>query len=181
MIISHCWYRDHFMYAPSQWETLQCNVSHWLGACTKWSLLIAALFISRIQIQWLPSWILDKSVANQLNNFDAIHWRQFFMQSAHQSNSGLDWTGSSQDQGSFCACHEPLWNDVTLQRLSLTCMACNIENDDWEDNFSQNWWRLLHQPEPWCRAWKPYVLCDDQMRKLGAINMTSKLFYKIGG
>ena len=31
--------RDHFVYAPSQWEMmLQCNiVSHWLGACTKWS------------------------------------------------------------------------------------------------------------------------------------------------
>ena len=30
MVISHCWYRDHFVYAPSQWETtLQCNiVSH---------------------------------------------------------------------------------------------------------------------------------------------------------
>ena len=28
-------HRDHFVYAPSQWETtLQCNVvSHWLGAC----------------------------------------------------------------------------------------------------------------------------------------------------
>ena len=32
--------RDHFLYALSQWETmLQCNVvSHWLSACTKWSL-----------------------------------------------------------------------------------------------------------------------------------------------
>ena len=32
--------RDHFVYAPRQWETtLQCNVvSHWLGACTEWSL-----------------------------------------------------------------------------------------------------------------------------------------------
>ena len=32
--------RDHFVYAPSKWEnTLQCNVvSHWLGACTEWSL-----------------------------------------------------------------------------------------------------------------------------------------------
>ena len=32
--------RDHFVYAPSQWETtLQCNVvSHWLGAYTKLSL-----------------------------------------------------------------------------------------------------------------------------------------------
>ena len=28
--------RDHFVYAPSQWETtLHCNVSHWLGACTQ--------------------------------------------------------------------------------------------------------------------------------------------------
>ena len=33
-------HRDHFVYAPSQWEmTLPCNViSHWLGAYTKWSL-----------------------------------------------------------------------------------------------------------------------------------------------
>ena len=32
--------RDHFVCAPSQWETtLHCNVvSHWLGAHTKWSL-----------------------------------------------------------------------------------------------------------------------------------------------
>ena len=32
--------RDHFVNAPSQWETmLQCNiVCHWLGAFTKWSL-----------------------------------------------------------------------------------------------------------------------------------------------
>ena len=33
-------FRDHFVYAPNQWETtLHCNVvSHWLGAYTKWSL-----------------------------------------------------------------------------------------------------------------------------------------------
>ena len=33
-------HRDHFMYAPSQWETtLQCNgISHWQGAYMKWSL-----------------------------------------------------------------------------------------------------------------------------------------------
>ena len=32
--------RDHFLYAPSQWETtLQCNVvSYWLGPYSKWSL-----------------------------------------------------------------------------------------------------------------------------------------------
>ena len=35
--------RDPVVYAPSQWEaTLQRNVvSHWLGACTKWSLINA--------------------------------------------------------------------------------------------------------------------------------------------
>ena len=32
--------RDYFVYAPSQWEMLHCNiVCHWLGAYTKWSLL----------------------------------------------------------------------------------------------------------------------------------------------
>ena len=33
-------YRDHSVYAPSQWKTaLHCNaVSHWLGAHTEWSL-----------------------------------------------------------------------------------------------------------------------------------------------
>ena len=32
--------RDHSVHAPIQWEaTLHCNVvSHWLGACTDWSL-----------------------------------------------------------------------------------------------------------------------------------------------
>ena len=37
-VITTC--RDHFVNAPSQWETtLHCNIiSHWLGAYTKWSL-----------------------------------------------------------------------------------------------------------------------------------------------
>ena len=35
-------FRDHFVCVPSQWEsTLQCNVDyHWLGAHTKWSLIL---------------------------------------------------------------------------------------------------------------------------------------------
>ena len=39
--VIHGWNRDHFVYAPSHWEmTLQCNViSHWLSACTEWSLM----------------------------------------------------------------------------------------------------------------------------------------------
>ena len=37
-------YRYHFVYVPSQWEmTLQCNISHWLGAFTKWSLIMYLL------------------------------------------------------------------------------------------------------------------------------------------
>ena len=38
-------YRDHSVYAPSQWETvLQCNaLSHWQGAYTEWSLPIECL------------------------------------------------------------------------------------------------------------------------------------------
>ena len=41
---------DHFVYAPSQWETtLQCNVaSHWLGAYTKWNLDLRNLDIENI-------------------------------------------------------------------------------------------------------------------------------------
>ena len=39
-----CW-RDHSVYAASQWETaLQCTaVSHWLSANTEWSLLLCYL------------------------------------------------------------------------------------------------------------------------------------------
>ena len=38
--ISYC-FSDHFAYVPSKWEMVsQSNiVSHWLDACTKWSLL----------------------------------------------------------------------------------------------------------------------------------------------
>ena len=41
-----CEYRDHFVNAPSQWETmLYCHVvCHWLGAYTKWSLWIVKAF-----------------------------------------------------------------------------------------------------------------------------------------
>ena len=35
------WHRDHFVYAPNQWETmLHCNVaSHWQGTYIEWSLM----------------------------------------------------------------------------------------------------------------------------------------------
>ena len=38
-------FRDHFVYAPSQWGMmLQCKtISHWLGANTKWSLCLQVI------------------------------------------------------------------------------------------------------------------------------------------
>ena len=46
-------YRDHFVYAPSQCETmLHCNVvSHWLGAYTKWSLYVIT-FVIETHLTW---------------------------------------------------------------------------------------------------------------------------------
>ena len=46
---NHVLNRDHFEYAPSQWETtLQRNVVfHWLGTYTKWSLSEAVMSLSR--------------------------------------------------------------------------------------------------------------------------------------
>ena len=46
--------RDHFVDAPSQWETtLRCDrVSHWLGSFTKWSLLCLALFHENLFLTW---------------------------------------------------------------------------------------------------------------------------------
>ena len=51
--------RDHFVYAPSQWETtLQCNfVCHWLGAYTKFSL-------------WIFSWLIK----GKLRIYVLVHW-----------------------------------------------------------------------------------------------------------
>ena len=49
-------FRNHFLYAPSQWETLHCNtISHWLGACTKWSLAFCCCPSIPCYI-WVPSY-----------------------------------------------------------------------------------------------------------------------------
>ena len=64
--------RDHFVYAPSHWETsLQCNVvSHWLGAYTKWSL--GSLSLS-------THWGRDKMVAISQTTFsNAFSWMKMF-------------------------------------------------------------------------------------------------------
>ena len=44
-------YRDHFVNASSQWETtLQCNVSHWLGSFTKWSLDLWTFYLGQCKV-----------------------------------------------------------------------------------------------------------------------------------
>ena len=67
-------YRDHSLYAPSQWEmTLHCNViSHWLGAYMKWSLWLwryhfmggvlvkSDLALSQLHLAWMEGPISHK-------------------------------------------------------------------------------------------------------------------------
>ena len=57
LAISQHWFRDHFVYAPSKWETkLHCNViSHWLGAYTKWSLLVEVMACHYLTTCWIRS------------------------------------------------------------------------------------------------------------------------------
>ena len=48
-------YRDHSVYAPSQWEmALHCNaISHWFGAYTEWSLTYSSdCHITRYTSKW---------------------------------------------------------------------------------------------------------------------------------
>ena len=67
--------RDHFVYAPSQWETvLQCNVSHCLGAFTEWSL------------QW--SWQLDE-LLHKFTDDQCTVW-------ATDCSGTLHWTNQSK-------------------------------------------------------------------------------------
>ena len=55
------WCRDHQGYAPSQWKmTLQCNViPHWLGAFTKWSLMMHQTWNSKHSSTVLTNALLD--------------------------------------------------------------------------------------------------------------------------
>ena len=55
-LLGHNKPRDHFVYAPGQWETtLQCNVvSHWLGTFTKWSLHTIYDTVSYSYKHWKP-------------------------------------------------------------------------------------------------------------------------------
>ena len=51
--------RDHFVYAPSQWETtLQCNVVlHWLGACTRDFVYAPSQWETTLHCNVVPHWV----------------------------------------------------------------------------------------------------------------------------
>ena len=79
---------DRFVCAPNQWEPmLQCNVSHWLGAYTKWSLnspeniLLFCQFCISIALT-IFSWMsaskcnCSASVALEVNIFYAEFWKK---------------------------------------------------------------------------------------------------------
>ena len=77
------------IYAPSQWETLHCNiVSHWLGATayTKWSLMMklwnsmhAWLHSHHCACWWLgtwwPIWGPHSCMGLALENIQAVLWK----------------------------------------------------------------------------------------------------------
>ena len=52
--------RDHFVYAPSQWNMLShCNtIPHWLGTKTKWSLWVSYSLTSFLEVAPSPHTIL---------------------------------------------------------------------------------------------------------------------------
>ena len=62
-------FRDHFMYAPSQWEPkLQCNIfSHWLGTCTKLSLHILNTIIVQSRYNQSLGFLIHAAVIPHLN------------------------------------------------------------------------------------------------------------------
>ena len=58
-----------FMYAPSQWEaTLQCNVaSHWLRACSEWSLNLHAKINQQEFPHLAPNWLAAHLLVNLMS------------------------------------------------------------------------------------------------------------------
>ena len=77
--------RDHFVNAPSQWETtLQCNVaSHWLGTYSKWSLQYALKTESRHDVNCVVTggnnslFVQQLAQANNKGNIKTPHYGPF--------------------------------------------------------------------------------------------------------
>ena len=101
--------RDHFVYTANQWETtLQCKVvSRWLGAWTKWSLVMAGshglIFTSNQGIwksraertalkpkfwnEWMNEWkknILGLKLCTEAEKFFQTPCKQRFLMQCHQ-------------------------------------------------------------------------------------------------
>ena len=109
----HQYIRDHFVDAPSQWETtLQCNVvSRWLGTYTKWSLntctnskhnipydLTSNTFARPSPIVLMGKW---NGLGPISSDFDElmIQISQKYLWPFHGTNNG-----SIKSQ--FCTCHD---------------------------------------------------------------------------
>ena len=76
--LTMCVIRNHFVYAPSQWETtLQCNViSHWLGAYTKWFLCDASVnryIIPGDIVSSNYSDVIMSSIASQISSVCSVY------------------------------------------------------------------------------------------------------------
>ena len=119
--------RDHFLYAPSQWEaTLQCNVvSHGLGAYTEWSLGFHELTTRRgVRFLEISSTLSNKSADRQsdteslLQSHCACRWpRTIKCQSSHPVNQAC----SSLIHGCPCPNHHS---------MSLNKMMGNLKIDE---------------------------------------------------
>ena len=103
----HCsflWFRDHFEYAPRQWETtLHCNVvDDWLGAYTKWTLVV---------------WFIKS------NTIPVQHWRSLFQWVIINHFSFNQGTTSVQETCIgllYCVGHNSWWHMTCAQQA-----ACN--------------------------------------------------------
>ena len=92
-------YRDYFVNVPSQWETtLQCNVvSHWLGAFTKWSLLLQymqSLLLKDVMIKGCKIGILMENSFPQFVSHNMIYLFIF-----HDMVSLIHWSPCNPSHG----------------------------------------------------------------------------------
>ena len=105
-------------YAPSQWEpTLQCNaVSHWLGACTKWS-----LHIHRV----CGIYVTSPPMYHWLYNYIVQSWL-YILYYYHTVSSLIGWAHTQNDSFSCITKHAHLSGWVCVQ-WSCGCLDRHID------------------------------------------------------
>ena len=115
--------KDHFVYAPSQWETtLQCNIdSHWLGAYTTYPCIIHHLCLVYM-LSVLPP---EKQVCNLI----PVHVN--YIQLVPQKPQGSDQPG--QPPTVYLGFNTILWNLTApsrffLQHVPLFGVTCHVHN-----------------------------------------------------